>query len=347
MDAAHLPLVTLAIPCFNEERHIDACLDDVFGQDYPADRVEVLIGDGMSTDRTREVLAEISRRHPGRLRVIDNPRRLQAAAMNAMIAEARGDIIVRMDVHSRYARDFLRQCVTVLEETGAQNVGGSARPRSEGWFQRAVCAALSSRLAVGGSTYRRVDAEGFADTVFPGAFPRQVFEVVGTFDDNAITNEDAELNQRILQAGGKIYVSRRIVVHYFPRDSFSGLARQYFKYGKGRARTLLKHRGLPTARPLIPFFMVAGGAVLLATWHPLAPVAFGLYAAADLVEAVRVTRGLGLAMAPVVAAIFPVLHISHGVGFAVGLAHYALSPDWPREKWVPKGSFRTQAGAPA
>jgi succinoglycan biosynthesis protein ExoA len=344
MAAALSPFVTVAIPCFNEERHIAACMDDLFGQDYPADRVEVLVGDGMSTDRTREVLADISKRHPGRLRVIDNPRRLQAAAMNAMIAEARGDIIVRMDVHSRYARDFLRQCVAVLEETGAQNVGGSARPIAEGWFQRALCAALSSTLAMGGSTYRRVDAEGFADTVFPGAFPRRVFDVVGGFDANAITNEDAELNQRILEAGGRIYVSRRIVVHYLPRDSFSGLARQYFKYGKGRARTFLKHRGLPTVRPMVPFFMVVGGATLIATWNPLTPVVFGLYAAANVIEAVRVSRGL--AMVPVVAAIFPVLHVAHGVGFGVGLVHYALSPDWPREKWAPAGSFGEPARAP-
>ncbi len=339
--AAVPPFVTLAIPCFNEERHIGALVEDILAQDYPADRIEVLIGDGMSSDRTREILAETAARRPGCLRVIDNPRRLQAAAMNAMITEARGDIIVRMDVHARYARDFVRQCVAVLEETGAENVGGAARPLSESWFQRAVCAALESRLAVGGSAYRNPESEGFADTVFPGAFPRRVFEVVGKFDANAITNEDAELNQRILKAGGRIYVSRRIVVHYFPRDSYTGLARQYFKYGKGRARTLLKHRGLPTVRPMVPFLMVVGGMTMLATshLHPVTPVAFGLYAAANIYEAVRVSRGLGLRMVPVVASIFPVLHLAHGIGFGVGLLHYALHPDWSQDNNLPTSSF--------
>jgi succinoglycan biosynthesis protein ExoA len=328
------PLVTLAIPCFNEEGHIEACIRDVFAQDYPADRLEVLVGDGMSTDRTRAILADLAERHGGRLRVIDNPRRLQAAALNAMIAEAKGDVVVRMDVHARYAPDFVRQCVAVLEETGAWNVGGAARPMAESWFQSAVAAALESRLAVGGSAYRNPDAEGFTDTVFPGAFPRRVFEQIGTFDPNAITNEDAEINQRILKAGGKVYVSRRIVVHYFPRDSMSGLARQYFKYGKGRARTFLKHRGLPRLRPMVPFFMVTSGAVMLVTppLHPLIPLLAGLYGAANLFEAIRVTRGRGLAMIPVVASIFPVLHVSHGVGFAAGLVHYALNPDWTREE---------------
>lgn len=346
-----VPLVTLAIPCFNEERHIAACVDDIFAQDYPTDRLEVLIADGMSTDRTREILADIVKRHgEARIRVLDNPKRLQAAAMNVMIAEARGDIIVRMDVHARYAKNFVRECVAVLEETGAENVGGSARPMSESWFQRAVCAALESKLAVGGSTYRNIDAEGYADTVFPGAFPRRVFDVVGMFDPNAITNEDAEINQRILKAGGRIYVSRRIVVHYFPRDSYSGLAKQYFKYGKGRARTMLKHRGLPTIRPLLPFFMVLGSAALAVTSpiQPITPFAFGLYGAANLIEGIRVSvkKGIGF-MAPVVASIFPVIHFSHGVGFAVGLVHYTLRPDWEEEATRPQGSFSSHQNGSA
>jgi hypothetical protein len=213
------PLVTIAIPCFNEEAHIEACLEDVFAQDYPAARLEVLVADGRSTDRTREILARVAERRPGRLRVIDNPRRLQAAGMNAMIAEAEGEIVVRMDVHARYASDYVRQCVAVLAETGADNVGGAQRARPKTFFQRALCAALESPLAVGGARYRSADAEGFVDTVFLGAFRREVFDLVGAYDPNAITNEDAELNQRILRAGGTVYLSRRIVVHYFPRDS--------------------------------------------------------------------------------------------------------------------------------
>jgi glycosyltransferase involved in cell wall biosynthesis len=324
------PLVTIAIPCFNEERHIAACLEDVFAQDYPADLVEVLVGDGMSTDRTREILREIAARRPGRLRVIDNPRRLQAPAMNAMIAAARGEVILRMDVHARYAPDYVRQCVAVLDETGADNVGGAQRAVPESWFQRALCAALESPLGVGGARYRDASNEGFVDTVFLGAFRRTVLDSVGGYDENAVTNEDAELNQRIREAGGKVFLSRRIVVHYVPRSSFRGLARQYFKYGRGRARTLLKHKSFATPRPALPFLMVVGCLTLLfvPSLRRFAPVAFGLYGAAAVVEAVRVSRRHGLTLAPVVTAIFPVLHISHGVGFAAGLVQYALHPDW-------------------
>jgi glycosyltransferase involved in cell wall biosynthesis len=335
------PVVTIAVPCFNEERYIESFLADVFDQDYPAESIEVLIGDGMSTDRTREILAKVAARKPGVLRVIDNPQRLQAAAMNAMIAAARGDIIVRMDVHARYAKDFVRQCVEVLAETGAQNVGGPARPAATSWFQRAVCAALESKLAVGNSSYRNLEAEGWVETVFPGAFPRAVFEVVGGFDANAITNEDAELNQRIHEAGGRVYLSQRIVVHYFPRDSYRGLAKQYFSYGKGRARTLLKHGRLLSVRPVLPFLLVVGGTALVVTspWQPLLPFAFGIYGAAVAVEGIRVSRKHGLHLAPVVASIFPVLHVCHGLGFGAGLIRYLRRPDWAAAAARPRGSF--------
>lgn len=342
-DAPRLPFVTVAIPCFNEERHIEACLEDVFAQDYPSTSMEVLVGDGMSTDGTRHALRRVVERWPGRVRVIDNPRRLQAAAMNAMIEEARGDVIVRMDVHARYAPDYVRQCVAVLEETKAANVGGAARAVASSWFQRALCAALDSPLGVGGSMYRSADAEGYVDTVFLGAFRRRIFDEVGGYDPNAITNEDAELNQRILRAGGKIYLSRRIVAHYMPRDTYAAVARQYFRYGQGRARTLLKHRSLPTPRPLGPFLLVSGAASLLArsSWRPLAPWAFAAYGATAAVEAVRVSRRRDPMLAPIVATIFPILHVAHGVGFAVGLARYALHPDWSEGEAATGGGRRT------
>lgn len=323
------PLVTIAVPCWNEEKHIEACVEDIFSQDYPADRIEVLIGDGMSTDRTREILARLGERHPN-LRVIDNPRRLQAAAMNSMIEAAKGEVIVRMDVHARYASDYVTRCVEVLEETGAVNVGGAQRAIAETFFQRALCAALESPLGMGGAKYRSADAEGFVDTIFLGAFKKEIFAEVGNYDPNAITNEDAELNQRILDAGKKLYLSRKIVVQYYPRDSFKGLAKQYYKYGVGRARTLLKHRTFPTPRPALPFLMVVGGVTLLVVpgLRKFAPFAFGLYGTAIAVEAVRMSLRHGLLLTPLVAAIFPVLHVAHGVGFATGLMRYGLKPDW-------------------
>jgi succinoglycan biosynthesis protein ExoA len=324
------PRVTIAMPAFNEERYIEACIASVQAQDYPAELIEILIADGRSTDRTRDILAELSATDP-RISVIDNPQRLQAAGLNQIVKRAQGDVIVRMDVHCEYAPDYVRRCVETLERTGADNVGGAQRAKAKTPFQRALCAALASPLGVGGARYRSADAEGFVDTVFLGAFRRKVFEAIGLWDPGAITNEDAELNQRILDSGGQIYLSRDICVHYYPRDSFKTLAKQYFKYGRGRARTLLKLGRFPSVRPLVPFLMVSGATALLATpplW-PLVPPAFAAYALATGAEAVRVAKEPSLV--PLVWAIFPVLHLSHGLGFAAGLVRYLRSPDWPDE----------------
>jgi len=326
------PRVTIAMPAYNEERYIEACIASVQAQDYPRHLIEILIADGRSTDRTREIIAVLAAADP-RIHLVDNPARLQAAGLGQMVRQATGDIVVRMDVHCEYAPDYVRKCVEVLERTGADNVGGSQRARARTAFQRALCAALGSPLGVGGARYRSPDAEGYVDTVFLGAFRRRVFETVGLWDPGAITNEDAELNQRILDSGGQIYLSREIVVHYFPRDSFKTLARQYYKYGIGRARTLLKLGSFPNLRPALPFLMVAGGTLLLVVpplW-PLAPVAFATYALATGAEAVRVGAPLGPAAIPTIWAIFPTLHLSHGIGFASGLLRYLRKPDWPAE----------------
>lgn len=323
------PLVTIAMPAFNEEHYIEACIRSVQAQDYPRDRIEILVADGRSTDRTREILAELAADDP-RIKVVDNPERLQAAGLNKLIRAARGEIVVRMDVHCEYAPTYVRRCVETLDQTGADNVGGAQRAKAKTPFQEALCAALRSPVGVGGARYRDATAEGFVDTVFLGAFRRKIFETIGLYDPNAITNEDAELNQRLLASGGSIYLSPAIEVHYYPRDSFATLAKQYWKYGRGRARTLLKLGRFPTLRPLIPFAMVIGASTLLLVpplW-PIAPLAFAGYALATGAEAVRVAAPLGPRGIATAWAIFPVLHASHGAGFASGLLRYLRAPDW-------------------
>jgi succinoglycan biosynthesis protein ExoA len=333
------PFVTVVIPCLNEEGFIEACLDSVRRQDYPGDRIEILVADGGSRDATREILARVGRDDP-RVRMIDNPDRLQAAGMNAAIRCARGELIVRMDAHCEYAPDYVRRCVEVSDRTRAENVGGAQRARARTSFQRALCVALQSPLGVGGARYRSPDNEGWVDTVFLGAFRRRVFETVGLYDPRAFTNEDADLNQRILQQGGRVYLSREIVVHYFPRSDARSLARQYFRYGMGRARTLLKHGRFRSPRPALPFLMVTGlvTLALVPPLRPLAPWALAGYAVAACLEALRVARSESLVLAPRVALIFPVLHVFHAAGFASGLVRFALRPDWqPAERLASAG----------
>ncbi|MBA3457533.1 MAG: glycosyltransferase family 2 protein, partial [Deltaproteobacteria bacterium] len=274
-----LPRVTIAMPAYNEENYIETCIASVQAQDYPRDQIEILVADGRSTDRTREILARLTASDP-RIQVIDNPDKIQAAGLGQIVKQSTGDVIVRMDVHCEYAPDYVSKCVDALEKTQADNVGGAQRSKAKTFFQRALCAALNSPLGTGGVKYRHEGGEGFVDTVFLGAFRRRVFETVGMWDPKAITNEDSELNQRILESGGKIFLSKDIKVHYYPRDSFKKLAIQYFRYGKGRARTLIKLGKYPTLRPMGPFLLVTGLAstLLLPPLWPVAPFAFATYA---------------------------------------------------------------------
>jgi succinoglycan biosynthesis protein ExoA len=332
------PLVTIAVPCLDEARFIERCVRDALAQDYPADRLEVVVADGGSRDGTRELLAALARSEP-RLRVIDNPGRIQARGMNEILRVARGGVIARFDAHSEFAPDYVSQCVAELKRTGADNVGGAARARAVTPFQQALCAALASPLGVGGAGYRSADAEGYVDTVFCGAFPRSVFERVGLYDPGAVVNEDAELNQRIAAAGGRIYLSRRIVAYYYPRSSLAALVRQYYRYGQGRARTILKGGRLPRPRNIGPFLAVTGGAALAALLprSPLTWGLFALYALATGVEAARVARSRPEARALAVWPLFPAMHAAHGCGMLAGFLRYGLRPDWdPPERLAPR-----------
>lgn len=326
-----LPFVTLVMPSYNEELYIEECLRTLREQTYPADKMEILVADGGSPDKTREIVARISAIDP-RVRLVDNSaHKIQSWGQNLAIQESKGEFILICDVHAEYAHDYVEQLINAFLTTGADCAGGAQRAKAQTWFQKALCAALASPLGVGGAAYRSAEKEGFVDTVFPGAFRRTILEKVGLYDVKAVTNEDAELQQRILEAGGKVYLSNKVVVYYYPRKSFRLLAKQYFKYGDGRARTLLMHKRFPVLRPLVPLAFVLGGITLIVVppLQPLAPLALGAYAAITGVEALRVGLKEGLWAVPVVWAIFPTLHLSHGIGMLQGLVKYTVKPKPP------------------
>jgi cellulose synthase/poly-beta-1,6-N-acetylglucosamine synthase-like glycosyltransferase len=335
------PFVSIAMPSYDEEPYIEACLRSILEQDYPRERMEILVADGGSRDGTRAIVRRLAR-EDARIRLLDNSvHRIQARGMNLCMKEARGELILVTDVHAEYARDYVSRLVEAFQRTGADCAGGAQRAKARTAFQEALSAALSSPLGAGGAPYRSAEREGFVDTVFPGAFRRSILEKVGLFDVEAVTNEDAELQQRILQAGGKVYLSKDVVVHYYPRTSLARLARQYFRYGDGRARTLLLHGRLPVVRPLLPLAFVLGGLTLLVTppLTLLAPLYFGAYAAATAIEAVRVGARVGAWAVPVVWAIFPTMHVAHGLGVLQGLVKYTVAPRPPHiERLHPTGA---------
>ena len=320
------PVVTIAIACRDEESRVEALLRQARAQDWPREQLEIVVADGMSMDGTREVLARVAG-EDDRVRLVENLARTRAAGLNECIRRARGEVVVRFDAGAQYGPDYVGRCVAALERNGADGVGGAARPRGKGFFQRCVAAALRSPIGVRG---RKDGADrGWADGVQPTAFRRDVFERVGLYDPRAATDEDAELDRRIGAAGGRLEKSDEIAADYAPRDSVKRLARQSFAFGRGRARTLLKHGRFSSWGPSLPLLWLAGEAVFFATARRRAlPWSVAAYALATGAEAVRVGASEGALAVPVVWAIFPVLHVAHGLGFAAGLARYVLRPDW-------------------
>ncbi|HEY7543362.1 MAG TPA: glycosyltransferase family 2 protein, partial [Blastocatellia bacterium] len=214
------PFVTVIMPIRNEAGFITRSLGAALGQDYPGDRMEVIIADGMSTDATREVIAQLSEAHPRiAVRIVDNPEKIVPTGFNRALEQAKGDVIVRVDGHTIIASDYVRQCVAALERTGADNVGGRMEAVTHGRFGKAVAIATSSPFGVGGARFHYSNQEEYVDTVYMGAWPRSVFERVGLFDEEQVRNQDDEFNYRLLSHGGKILLTPQIKSKYYNRST--------------------------------------------------------------------------------------------------------------------------------
>ncbi len=319
------PLVSIVLPILNEAEFIERCLRSLLDNDYPPDRMELLVVDGMSSDGTREIVARMAASDP-RIRLLDNPARIQCCAMNIGIRAARGDIITRVDGHAEVAADFIRNSVRVLEEhPECWCVGGPIETVSDSFVGRTIAAAMSTPVGVGNAMFRLAGYEGYVDTIAFGSHWRWVFDRAGLFDEEMVRNEDDEFSARMIRAGGRIYMSQSIRSRYFPRSSLRKLWRQYFQYGFWRIRTIQKAGRPATFRQVVPLLFVSGLIALLvgaAIWSPLRWVLaayVGLYAAGLLAGSVQVARRAGWKSFFLAPAVFAILHFAYGLGSLKGI----------------------------
>jgi succinoglycan biosynthesis protein ExoA len=299
------PTVSVVIPTYREEGHVEACLAAVARQTYPK-VVEVLVVDGRSDDRTRELALATG------ATVLDNPRRIQAAALNVGLEAAKGDVIVRVDGHCVIADDYVERCVEVLEATGAAVVGGAMTPVATTPTQRAIAMAMSSPLGAGPARFHIGGAAGWVDTVYLGAYRTAEALAIGGYATDVGVNEDAEFAHRMRTRGG-VWFDPAIRSTYVPRDSVRSVARQFWRYGRSRAMTARRHPSSVTARQLVAPALVIG--LALPTRRVVAP----LYLMAVLAVVVRGTRRIGLD-ALRLGAILPTMHLSWGLGLLAGVA---------------------------
>jgi len=332
-------MVSVIIPVKNEEKYIDGAIKPLLEQTYPSDRLEIIVIDGMSHDKTRDIIKRYASL-PGqglKIRLLENPKGRRVCALNIGIKEAAGDIVLRIDARTRVAPYYIEKCVAVLEKTGADNAGGWQKPIVEESLdpnraidQYVIGRAMSHPFGIGDSQFRLGRRSGFVDTVYLGCFKKSIFDKVGLFDEDSIViSEDADMNYRIRRSGGKVYFDKEIVACYYPRDNFRDIFKLYFGYGGSKAGSLLKRGALTALRQLVPpAFLLANillpilscfNCIFLYLWT----IIVASYAILDLAVSFRLgfkedyaLRGFKkISVMLRFMAVFPVLHFSWALGF--------------------------------
>jgi GT2 family glycosyltransferase len=320
--------VSIISPMRNEARHVAAFVRDVAEQDF-AGAIELIVADGMSEDGSVAILIAEAGRLGVPCRVLPNPAQIVPTGLNACIRVAQGDLLIRMDCHSRYPADYVRRLVDASESTGAWNVGGAVTPQSATTMERAVATAMDSPFGgIGWTRHGTATCRIEVDTVTFGAFRPAAFRRIGLFDETLAKNEDDELNLRMRRAGGRVVLDPAIRVSYTPRGSLRSVFRQYYNYGLWKIPVMRKHRTVLGVRSLAPVGLVGSLAVLASLAGPMKWARVGLaaelagYVSAASVAAVRAAgrRGEPAHQVPRVIAVFPAFHMGYGVGMAHGFA---------------------------
>jgi len=323
------PVVSVIIPCRNEAETITLLLDALYNQGYPREQMEVIVADGMSQDATRQRIAEYQTQHPSlQIKVVDNRQRTIPAALNRAIEASTGEYVIRLDAHSIPSQNYVERSVQGLKNNLAENIGGvwDVAPQNDTPIAKAIASSAAHPLAVGGAKYRFTDQAAYVETVPFGAWKRSTLQALGGYDESLLTNEDYELNTRLTQQGGRIYLDPQIRSVYFARADLPGLARQYWRYGYWKAQMLKRYPGSLKLRQALPPLLVSGLAVLLilslaieGLW-PLFLLAAGLYLIVLLGIGIQIAiQKKDIIMIPLVAVATLSMHFAWGNGFLYGL----------------------------
>ncbi|WP_328871827.1 glycosyltransferase family 2 protein [Streptomyces sp. NBC_00287] len=311
-----LPAVSVIMPVLNEERHLRGAVQAILAQEY-AGEMEVVIALGPSTDRTDEIAARLVA-EDARIHTVPNPTGRTPAALNAAIKASRHPIVVRVDGHGMLSPNYIATAVRLLEETGAQNVGGIMHAEGENDWEHAVAAAMTSKIGVGNAVFHTGGQAGPAETVYLGVFRREALEQQGGYNEEFIRAQDWELNFRIREAGGLIWFSPELKVSYRPRPSVKALAKQYKDYGRWRHVVARYHEGSINLRYLAPptaVLAIAAGLVVGAALTPLGLLIPGGYLAAIVLGSVPAGKRLPLKARLQIPVALATMHMSWGWGF--------------------------------
>lgn len=319
-------MLSVICPIYNEEKYIAGCIESILAQDYPKDNLEVIFADGMSSDRTREIISSYTSIYPW-IRLIDNPERIVPHALNRAIEVSRGDIIMRLDAHAVFPSNYFSELVSAIDIYGADNVGAICEtlPINDTSTAKAIAAVLSTKFGMGNSDFRvgGLDEVKEVDTVPFGCWHREIFDRIGLFDVDLIRNQDDEFNGRLIKSGGKIYILPHVRVKYFARDKVSKVAKMFYQYGLFKPLVNKKLGSPATLRQFIPLLLVIGligGLGISFLWHPffwayLTGVSFYLLLA--LYFSIKSSRHIKQIFIQVFT--YLTVHLSYGWGYLVGI----------------------------
>lgn len=319
---AELPYVSVILAVRNEEANVQRVLEQIFNQDYPQDRVEVIVVDGQSEDRTADIASSfsISNRAPVVMRLSERGR---AQGLNRGIMAAKGEIIVRVDARTFISKDYISRCVETLIRSGADNVGGIQKPITESRRQDAIGLAMCHPFGVGNAQFRLGHSSGPVDSVYLGCFRKEIFNKVGLFDEQAaVISEDSDMNQRIRAAGGKVYLNTEIEARFYPRETFGGFWKLYYRYGGARVGNLLKHRSLTSWRQMVPpvFLLTVVSSAVLTLLDYSFVYLLGVILAAYVVASILISTSIAiknkkLVLIPLLMCAFACMHFGYALGF--------------------------------
>lgn len=324
---------SVVVPIRNEEKYIATCLQSLLRQSIPCDSYEIIVVDGRSSDRSREIVEGIQHDFPN-VRCLDNPAAIAPVAMNIGIRDARGKVIIRADGHNFYPPTYIENCIKYLEQTGADNVGGPwlTVPADKTFGARLVAAILSNPFGVGGSRFRTSQADGFVETVPFGAFRRELFDRIGLYNEKLVRNQDNELNARILAAGGRIYQTSALQTEYHPVSTFSALLTQIYKTSQWHVFSIRENKRSMGFRHLAPAgFVLILLALIGMSWlsrRPLiALISFlAVYLLAGFYVAVGRRREWRWGIVYIMPFATLCFHFAYGLGTLAGLRYLFKAP---------------------
>ena len=329
-----LLFVSIIIPCRNEKKFIGKCLDSIIGQDYPKENLEVLVIDGMSEDGTRRIVEQYTAQY-SHIKLLDNTKKITPCALNIGIKNAKGEIIMRMDGHATYEKDYISKCIKYLEEYNADNVGGImvTLPRNDTFIGKAIAAVLSHPFGVGNSVFRTGAKEPkWVDTVFGGCYKREVFDKIGLFNEKLISSQDMEFNLRLKKASGKILLVPEIISYYYTRSTFKSFCKNNIRNGIWVILPFKFSKIIPVSlRHLVPFVFVLSllGTGILSffflSFLRLFLLIVGSYTLANLYFSLKIAlRKKNIKYLVVMPILFAALHLGYGFGSIWGAARLFL-----------------------